>query len=106
MSRTTHSIQTYDPNVLLLMNSNGGPKKREDRQGLPWAVKNYEVATDLFFHCIIIEVVKVEVLFEWSACFHSNTKSNCPLSPTFPFFLVHFGYTRQGRFIYNQLNTS
>ena len=87
MLPTTHPIRTYNPKILLLMNSNGGPKGREDRKELPWVVKNYEVATDLFFQCIIIEVVKVEVLLEWSACFHPNQKIQLPCLSTIPSFM-------------------
>jgi hypothetical protein len=87
VSPTTHPIRTYDPKVLLLMSSNGGPKKRENRKGLPWVVTNYEVAADLFFQCIIIEVVKVEVLLEWSACFHTNQKIQLPCLSNIPSFL-------------------
>jgi hypothetical protein len=87
MSPTTHPICTYYPKVLLLINSNGGPRQREERTGLPWVLKNYELAADLFFQCIIIEVVKVEVLLEWSACFRAHKKIQLPGLSNIPSFL-------------------
>jgi hypothetical protein len=86
MSPTTHPIRTYDP-VLLLMNCNGGPMARENHLGMPWVRDNCEAATDLFFHCILVEVVKVEVLLEWSSCFCDNQKLSLPGLSQVPSFL-------------------
>ena len=35
-------------------------------------------ATDLFFQCIVIEILRVEVLVEWSLCFNGSEVSRMP----------------------------
>jgi hypothetical protein len=87
MSPTTHPIRTYDPKVLLLMLCNCGAKSRKLRQGRQWLKTNLDDATNLFFHCIIIEVIKVEVLVEWSLCFHGAEASRLPILSEIPCLL-------------------
>jgi hypothetical protein len=87
MSPTTHPIRTYDPKVLLLMLCNSGADARKVRRGREWINTHLEEATDLFFNCIIVEVVKVEVLVEWSLCFHGVGVSMLPKIDEIPCFL-------------------
>jgi hypothetical protein len=87
MSPTTHPIRTYDPKILLLMQCNNGPDARRDRPGRTWVRGNIAAATDLFFQCILVEVVKVEVLLEWSSCFHGTYAKKLPTLVDIPCFL-------------------
>ena len=64
-SPTTHPIRTYDPKVLLLMNANSGGLKRKIRSGLSYLGDNRIAASEMIFNCIMVEIVKVQVLLEW-----------------------------------------
>ena len=86
-SPTTHPIRTYDPKVLLLMRCNGGAAHRKLRKGRIWMTANVEASTQLFFHSILIEVVKVEVLVEWSLGRYGSEKSSLPTLSEIPSFL-------------------
>lgn len=86
-SPTTHPIRTYDPKVLWLMECNGEGRKRSTRNGLSWMRHNESDCANLFFNCIIVEVVKVQVLLEWSRCFHHGLPGHLPLLSDIPEFL-------------------
>jgi hypothetical protein len=66
-SPTTHPIRTYDPKVMLLMESNNGGAARMSRPGLSFIEGNMEEASELFFHCFLVDILKVQVLLEWSS---------------------------------------
>jgi hypothetical protein len=88
MSPTTHPVRTYDPKVLLLMLCNTGGGERQRRKGRQWFKNNMGAATDIFFQCIIIEVIRVEVLVEWNLCFHgSDATPRLPSLADIPLFL-------------------
>lgn len=65
-SPTTHPIRTYDPKVMLLMLSNNGGSARNTRPGLTFIQNHIDRASDMFFQCFLVEIVKVQVLLEWS----------------------------------------
>jgi hypothetical protein len=87
VSPTTHPIRTYDPKVLLLMSCNKGPSARLSRVGIDWVIRDFTAAADLFFQCILIEVVKVEVLLEWSLCYFGDKARRLPTISDIPGFL-------------------
>ncbi len=88
-SPTTHPIRTCDPKVLWLMLCNGGAQLRAERNGLTWLQENMVRTTDLFFQCMLVEVVKIQVLVEWSRCFHPDGPSCLPAMSEIPIFLEH-----------------
>jgi hypothetical protein len=89
-SPTTHPICAYDPKVLLLMTSNGGAMARGDRKGLNWCRSNTKLSSSLFFHCVLLEVVKVEVLMEWSYCYHPGQPIQLPTLTEVPPFWISY----------------
>jgi hypothetical protein len=87
-SPTTHPIRTYDPKVMLLMASNGGGCMRGSRRGLLWMLEDKVRAADLLLQCMLVEIVKVQVLMEWSHTFHGDSASwRLPLVLDLPEFL-------------------
>jgi hypothetical protein len=88
-SPTTHPIRTYDPKVLWLMSCDGGGRFRAERNGLAWLQERMERTTDLFFQCILVEVVKIQALVEWSRCFHPDGPRRLPTASEIPIFLEH-----------------
>jgi hypothetical protein len=87
-SPTTHPIRVYDAKCLLLMLSNGGAGARLLRPGLTFLISNVEESSNLFFHCILVEVVKVHVLMEWSRCYKNGDNKQLPLVSDIPCFLA------------------
>ena len=71
-SPMSHPVASYDPKCLLLMKANGCPMDRKARNGLDWIQQNELLTLDLFFQCILVEVVKVHVLVQWSRCIHQK----------------------------------
>jgi hypothetical protein len=72
MSPTTHPICSYNPKMLLLMTCNGETTSRSHHNELDWMRTNNECLLNTFFHCVLLEVVMVEVLIGWSCCFHEG----------------------------------
>jgi hypothetical protein len=88
-SPTTHPIRTCDPKVLWLMECNGGGPMRDQRDGMRWMLEEKTRAADLFFQCLVIEVVKVQVLVEWSRAFYPGEPHSLPRLVDVPIFLQH-----------------
>ena len=89
-SPTDAPIRSYDPKVMLLMKCNGGGPTRMQRDGLSWMKQKPALAADLFFQCILVEVVKVTVLVEWSrVCRPSNDGYSLPRLSEIPEFLEY-----------------
>ena len=86
-SPTTHPIRSYDPKVMLLMKCNGGGGMRAQRHGLRWMEEDPARSANLFFHCILVEVLKVQVLAEWSRAFYPGHPGRLPLLTDIPVFL-------------------
>jgi hypothetical protein len=85
-SPLSHPVSTYDPNVLLLMRCNGGGTERLNRIGIGWIKNDGHRAANIFFHCILVEIVRVRVLLDWSFCFHDDDNHLPDLSEV-PVFL-------------------
>jgi hypothetical protein len=90
-SPTTHPICIYDPKVLLLMNCNGGSMARLSRPGLGWMEKESKWAADLFFQCILVEVIRVQILLEWSRLNVTPDTNRLPTISDIPAFLSFIG---------------
>jgi hypothetical protein len=90
-SPTTHPIRTYDPKVLLLMNCNGGGMARSLRPGLCWMENESKEAADLFFQCILVEVVRVQILLEWCRLNATPDTNKLPTISDIPAFLIFIG---------------
>ena len=75
---STYPIRTYDPKVLLLLQCNSGGNARRLRRGRQWINTHLVKATDTFFQCMLIEILRVEVLVEWSLCFNGSDVSRLP----------------------------
>jgi hypothetical protein len=88
-SPTTHPIRTCDPKVLWLMECNDGGPMRDQRDGMRWMLEEKTRAADLFFQCLVIEVVKVQVLVEWSRAFYPGEPHRLPRLVDVPIFLQH-----------------
>lgn len=86
-SPTTHPIRSYDPKVLWLMLCNGGGQMRVHRPGLSWIEEDPRRGADIFFQCVIVEVVKVQVLIEWTRCFYPTLPERLPILEDIPDFL-------------------
>ena len=89
-SPITHPIRSYDPKVMVLMYSNGGPDQRSSRHGLEWMEEHSRDAADLFFQCVLVKVVRVQVLLEWSLCKHPEaTRCQLPVVSEIPSFVEY-----------------
>lgn len=84
-SPSTHPVRLYDPNRMLLIESNGGGSMRSSRKGLEYFQESREKSIDLLFQSILVEVVRVQVLLEWSL-FNGFT-NQLPLVKDIPAFL-------------------
>ena len=65
-STMSHPVASYNPSCLLLMKCNGSPADRMGRPGIGWMKNNPSLAADMLSQCILVEVVKVHVLVQWS----------------------------------------
>ena len=65
-SASTAAIRTYDAGKILLMLGNGGCNKRLERNGLDFVSDNLDTVADMILQCLLVEVVRVPILMEWS----------------------------------------
>ncbi len=72
-SPMSHPVASYNPSCLLLMKCNGSPADRIRRPGIGWMKNNPSLAADMLSKCILVEVVKVHVLVQWSQCIHNES---------------------------------
>jgi hypothetical protein len=52
--------------LTLLMLGNEGCEKRKDRKGIDFVTANLDLVADMTLQCLLVEVVRVPVLLEWS----------------------------------------
>jgi hypothetical protein len=79
-SPTTHPIRTYDPSKLYLMLGHGGGDKRMERKGIAYVRDNLEKVATMFLHCLLVEVVRVPILLEWSLLQNTGTPGDMRVS--------------------------
>jgi hypothetical protein len=60
---------------------------RDQRDGMRWMLEDKTRAADLFFQCLVIKVVKVQVLVEWSRAFYPGEPHRLPRLVDVPIFL-------------------
>ena len=81
-SPTPHAIRTYDAAKLTLMLGNGGCGRRVERKGLGYVKANTSQVADMLFQCLLVEVVRVPILMEWSNFVRDGTGSSPIQLPT------------------------
>jgi hypothetical protein len=77
----------HDPKVLWLMSCTGGGCMHSGCNGLTWMDLDKLRSADLFFQCILVEVVKVQVNMEWIHCFSPSQPERLPVLEDIPHFL-------------------
>jgi len=81
-SPTPHAIRTYDAAKLTLMLGNGGCGRRVERKGLGYVKANSSHVADMLFQCLLVEVVRVPIMMEWSKFKKDGSRSSTIQLPT------------------------
>ena len=105
-SPLTHPIRCYDPNRIFLLESTGGGMKRSERKGLGYLKTNLALCTDYLLQSILVEVLRVQILMEWSLYQdNSNTLPSIEHIPKFLIFLKAIRKENNWRVTSNFLQT-
>ena len=76
-SPLSHPIRAYDANRRWLLSCLGGGHLRASRNGVACIKEDFSLATDHLFQSLIVEVVRVPTLMEWSV-FKKNETPGLP----------------------------